>query len=199
MKILAFTDLHSTKKYFDIIKKKTKKHNPDILVCAGDITYFGLKTEMMIKLLDSLDKTVLIIHGNQDDDSEVKILCSKTKNLKYIHKKTFVLDEYLFLGYGGLGFSKISKDLERFMLSKKIKNKKVVLIVHQPPFGTKLDKVPYLGHVGNKSIVKVIKKIKPILGVFGHIHETFKKRDKIGKTLVINPGQEGMILTFDRK
>jgi uncharacterized protein len=196
MKVLAFTDIHSKKKYFDIIKKKTKKHNPDLLICSGDITYFGLKTEMMIKLLDSLDKTVLVIHGNEDDSDKIKILCSKSKNLKYLHKKSFSYGDYLFLGYGGLGFSQFSKDLENFMLKNNIKNKKIVLITHQPPFETKLDKIPYFEHVGNESITKVIKKIKPILGISGHIHETFRKKDKIGKTLIVNPGEEGMILNI---
>ena len=76
------------------------------------------------------------------------------------------------------------------------KNKKNVLVFHQPPFGTKLDKISEVGHVGNKSMTKIIKSIKPILSVSGHIHETFNITDKIGKTILINPGPEGRIISI---
>ncbi len=196
MKILAFTDIHSEKKYVDEVKKKSKKHNPDLLICSGDLTYFGLKLNFILKSLNSIGKPILLIHGNHEDLEELNILCPKYKNLIFLHKKSYNIGEYRFMGYGGLGFSRTTKDLEKFFLKKKLKGKKHILIVHQPPFGTNLDNIPSLGHVGNKSITKSIKMIKPILLVSGHIHETFNKTDKVGKSILINPGQNGKIISI---
>ena len=182
MKILAFTDIHSEKKYVDEVKKKSKKHNPDLLICSGDLTYFGLKLNFILKSLNSIGKPILLIHGNHEDLEELNILCPKYKNLIFLHKKSYNIGEYRFMGYGGLGFSRTTKDLEKFFLKKK--------------FGTNLDNIPSLGHVGNKSITKSIKMIKPILLVSGHIHETFNKTDKVGKSILINPGQNGKIISI---
>ena len=117
MKILAFCDIHSSKKKIDVIKKKINKYDPDVLVCAGDLSYFGLKLDLIIKLLGSIKKTIILIPGNHDDETELKVLCSKHENLVYLHKKTFKFKDYLFIGYGGLGFSKETKDLEKYILS----------------------------------------------------------------------------------
>jgi len=196
MKILAFTDIHSDKNYIATIKKKSKRHNPDILICSGDLTYFGLKLNLILKLLNSIKKPILLIPGNHDDHEETQTLCSKYSNLIYLHKKVYDIGEYRFLGYGGLGFSRNTKDLEKFVSKKKMKNKKHILIFHQPPYGTKLDETSFLEHVGNKSVTKVIKLVKPLLALSGHIHETFNKKDKLGNSLLINPGQRGRIIVI---
>ncbi len=44
-------------------------------------------------------------------------------------------------------------------------------------------------HVGSTSVRKAIEEYQPILGLHGHIHES-SGVDKIGKTLVMNPGSE---------
>jgi Icc-related predicted phosphoesterase len=49
-------------------------------------------------------------------------------------------------------------------------------------------------HVGNKDFRSFIERIKPNLVICGHIHETAEKKDKIGKTIVINPGWEGVVV-----
>jgi len=77
---------------------------------------------------------------------------------------------------------------------------------HCPPYNTKLDVAPkldknlkpvtYAGtpvyeHVGSKSVRKFHEKFQPLMGLHGHIHESYAS-DKIGKTIVINPGSEYM-------
>jgi Icc-related predicted phosphoesterase len=74
-----------------------------------------------------------------------------------------------------------------------IKKDKVILVTHAPPYNTKVDRIN--GNLcGNKSIRNFISEVKPVLAVCGHLHETAGKRDKIGKTLVINPGYKGMVI-----
>ncbi|MGL4670553.1 MAG: metallophosphoesterase family protein [Methanobacteriaceae archaeon] len=66
-------------------------------------------------------------------------------------------------------------------------NKFKVLITHAPPINTNADKIKNGAHVGSFSIRKIIEEFQPDLAICGHIHEA-KSQDKIGKTLVINPG-----------
>ena len=56
-----------------------------------------------------------------------------------------------------------------------------------------LDFVPEK-HVGNKDYRKFIERVNPKLVICGHIHETVGLTDKIGKTKVINPGWEGIVV-----
>jgi uncharacterized protein len=75
-----------------------------------------------------------------------------------------------------------------------------VFNLHAPPYGSGLDEAPeltkdmrpaYAGRslvsVGSKSVLAVIDKYQPILGLHGHIHEG-KGTRKYKKTLCINPG-----------
>jgi Icc-related predicted phosphoesterase len=75
-----------------------------------------------------------------------------------------------------------------------------VFNLHAPPYGSGLDEAPeltkdlrpaYAGRslvpVGSKSVLKVIEKYEPLLGLHGHIHEG-KGTRKFKKTLCINPG-----------
>jgi hypothetical protein len=83
-----------------------------------------------------------------------------------------------------------------------------VFNLHAPPYGSGLDEAPeltkdlrpaYAGRslvsVGSKSVLKVIEKYMPLLGLHGHIHEG-KGTRKFKKTLCINPGsmyEQGML------
>ena len=60
-----------------------------------------------------------------------------------------------------------------------------------PDYGTTTD---YMGtHVGSKSARKLVQQLKPALVLSGHIHEAEGQKDKIGKTLLINP-DTGLLL-----
>lgn len=76
--------------------------------------------------------------------------------------------------------------------------------VHAPPFNTNLDLAPQLDnnlkpvikggevvmvHVGSTSVRKVIEEFQPLIGLHGHIHES-RAFDKVGRTVVLNPGSE---------
>ena len=105
-----------------------------------------------------------------------------------------------FLGYGGGGFATYDKRFERMvkkMLAEVPKDHKVVLLLHQPPYGTPMDVVWGDEHVGNKSFTKFLEKEpRVVLTLCGHIHEGFRKKGQIGTSKVVNPGDSGMLLTL---
>ena len=196
MKILAFVDNHGDQKTLDTVKKKT--NDVDVLVCAGDITIFEDKLKSTIKELADIGKPLIIVHGNHEFATNMSKICSLYENVHFIHEAYCIIDEVLFLGYGGGGFSTIDKKFDDITkefkkILKKNPKKKVVLVTHAPPHKTKLDMLDNQ-HFGNKSIYNFIVEEQPMLSISGHFHETAGMIDKIDKTLVVNPGQEGKLL-----
>ncbi len=201
MKILAFTDMHGSLQALRSIEKKVKKLNPDILVCAGDISIFEHGIAGIIRRLSRLGKKVIIVHGNHEDASTFNRYSKIYKNVVFIHKNYVFAEDVLFLGYGGGGFSSVDREFENVAIKKfkkaieENKGKKTVLLTHAPPYKTRLDSLDN-GHCGNKSIRHFAEKNEVDILICGHLHENFGKEDKIKKTRVINPGPFGKILVL---
>lgn len=193
MKILAFVDLHGNKKAMRDIEKKAK--SADVVVCAGDISIFENDLPDILRSLNKLNKTVIIIPGNHEDEKDLQMLSKRYSHIKDVHNRAYRIENYLFLGYGGGGFSTVDRDFEKLgkKFMKVMKDRKVILVTHAPAYKTKLDDIDG-NSCGNKSITNFIKKAKPELVISGHLHENAGKEDKIGKTRLVNPGPYGKII-----
>ena len=199
MKILAFTDLHGSKRAIAHIVSDAKKEDVDLLVCAGDISFFEGDLDEIISKFGSTGKKLIIIPGNHEDESILKNTCKKHSFCVYLHKASYVFGNFVFFGFGGGGFSSRYRDLEE--ITKKFKNtlkkdQKVIFVTHAPVYGTKTDYLDFAGHVGSKSAREFISEINPTIVICGHLHENEGVIDHVGKTLVINPGRIGRILEF---
>jgi uncharacterized protein len=197
MRVLTFTDIHGSMSILKTLKKKAK--NVDLILCMGDFTVFEMDMERVLKKINALGKDVLLIHGNHEYSNEVARLCKKHKRITFLHKKTKVIGNCLFMGYGGGGFALKDKEFEKFGVAlskemKKHKDKKSILMLHGPPYGTKLDELYAGAHCGNKSYTRFIKKSKPDFVFAGHIHECFGHVEKIGKSVLRNPAPDGRII-----
>ena len=95
----------------------------------------------------------------------------------------------------------------------------MILFCHVPPYDSGLDRAPKLrddlsyrlvmgapemGSVGSTAVRQVIESCRPILGLFGHVHEA-KGQAVIGQTVCVNPGSDyvhgrllGCIVTITR-
>lgn len=198
MKLLAFVDLHASFKAFKRLKEKIKRQKPDAIICAGDLSIFEQGLNYLLRKFDNFKVPFLVIHGNHETQNTMKRICSKLKNTVFLHKRHYKIGNYLFLGYGGGGFSRIEPGLKK--ISKKFKNiieknkdKKIIFVTHAPPYRTRLDKLGR-AYCGNKTIRNFIEKNKVDLLVCGHFHENSGKRDKVKKTEIINPGPYGKVI-----
>ncbi len=193
MKILAFTDIHASSAYLKIIAKKARR--ADLLICSGDFTLYMRGFAKVIDALRKIEKPVLLLHGNHEDATQV--LAAARDNIIFLHKQIYRVGNYLFLGHGGGGFALTDKLLEkRLPILKKYAQgaKKLIFVTHGPPFGTELDYLPWAEHVGCRTITEAIRTLQPHLYLCGHLHENFRVKQQLGKTLMINPGPEGVLI-----
>ncbi|MEM4263736.1 MAG: metallophosphoesterase [Candidatus Woesearchaeota archaeon] len=196
MKILAFVDVHASMTALKKLEEKVKKHKPDVIVCAGDISIFENDIEVLMNKVSKLGKKILIIPGNHETPAVLKKLCSFYENIIYINKKIIRINDIYFIGFAGEGFSRTDSELEEFgkKIKHEIKDKKIVFVTHAPPYKTKLDMIGK-EHCGNKTVTNFIKSNPNIvLHVCGHFHETSGNEDRIGSTRTINPGPWGRII-----
>ena len=196
MRAASFSDIHGS---FSIFKKSEKLlKSSDAVILCGDITDFGDNREIK-KGIDELRKyftgDILAVTGNCDYPSCEEALDSMKIN---IHRK--IIEKY-GINFAGLGGSLVTpfstpneyseKEYE-FFLGEMEKNLTqdipLVLIAHQPPFDTQCDIIGSGDHVGSRAVRSFIEKNDPLVCFTGHIHEA-RGEDKIGKTIVINPGQ----------
>ncbi|MBI4151092.1 metallophosphoesterase family protein [Candidatus Woesearchaeota archaeon] len=196
MKVLAFADVHASLTAMKKLDALVKKEKPDLLVNLGDFTIFEQHLEDVCSRLAKLHPVQLVVHGNHEEDLTTAQVC-KRHGWVFCHKKCVQIGDALFVGYGGGGFSSREPEFERCVknVHTTIKAaKKVVLLTHQPAFGTAVDNL-YGRHVGNTSFTAFIKKYNVAMALSGHIHETAGKTGKLGKTIVANPGPFGKVFT----
>lgn len=195
MKLFAFTDTHGNKKAISALIEKIKNSNPDIIICAGDLTNFSINLKKLVGIFGKTGLPLLIIPGNHETNSELTNACKKTKFAVNIHKKIYSINNYLFFGFGLGGFEEKNSELEKLIpkIKKISKGKKLIFITHQPPYKTKLDHLNSV-HRGSKSIRKFIKETEPKLSICGHLHENENKVDKIKSAIIMNPGYKGKII-----
>lgn len=141
--------------------------------------------------------------AERDFFSDILKKFSKIKRVDYMSIK---IGGLVFIGALGHSFpgkvksrsyKRHRKKLEKLFKkhSKENKEGRVIFLVHNMPYGCKLDKIrdknaPTIvqgKHYGSKLIRRIIDKFQPAVCVGGHFHEN-QGKDKIGRTLVINGG-----------
>lgn len=121
------------------------------------------------------------------------------QSMEIVHKrKVHLYDDHYLVGYSGRPlyiFENGNKDENAFSeeeiyddlkaILTTLRNKKVILLTHAPPYGI-LDKiVDYQieygiktcgkkaknGHIGSTGLKKIVDEFRPIIHIFGHVHE----------------------------
>lgn len=195
MKFLAFTDLHEDRKKLQRLVKRAGQPDINFVICAGDFSTFGRGLEVVLKAFNDLGKRLYVIPGNHEEHLELPEILQEFPHSVDLHQQSKRINDFIFLGYGGGGFAQedaLFRKVARHWYGK-YNGEKIVLVTHMPPFGNKTDFL-HKTHVGNKDYRKFIERIKPKLVICGHLHETVGTVDIIGKTRVVNPGWDGMII-----
>jgi Icc-related predicted phosphoesterase len=158
------------------------------------------------------------ITGGNDDPLEIEEVLNSSTSVINAQDKVCKIDEYHELVSSGLSNptpwktqrevseEKLAESIEA-MVSKVHDVKNAIFNLHAPPRDSQLDACPLLDDsvhppkpvvkggaivtygAGSSSVRASIEKYQPLLGLFGHIHES-RGVVRIGRTLCINPGSE---------
>jgi len=73
-KILAIGDIHGDKGLAKKLAERAKKENVDLVIIAGDLTFFENSIENLIGPFIKANKEVLLIPGNHESKETIQIL-----------------------------------------------------------------------------------------------------------------------------
>lgn len=200
MKILVLSDLHANNENVGKLDEQFAK--ADAVIFAGDFAEC-FKPETGKEALNTLctkHDTIFAVLGNCDEPEFIEEL----EEQDICVEKTLVFHEGLAIAGSGGGtyftgktanereeeeilsdFNIVKTSVEQTGDNSLWKN--LILISHNPPKDTKCDAVNVELHAGSQLFADFIKENQPLAVVCGHIHEG-KAVDKIGDTVVINPG-----------
>lgn len=186
MKILAISDIHGDSGLVKKVEKLAKKENVDMIILAGDQTWFEQPVEKIVSPIAK--KLTLMIHGNHESEELIKMWEKMYPNIKNMHQKHHEEKGIGFFGSGTTdwGFKEDSEIVFEELKKghKKIKNlKKKIMISHCPPEGSAIE---LLGFPGSYGVRKAIDKFHPDIVICGHIHEGGGLVEQIGDSKVIN-------------
>jgi uncharacterized protein len=191
---IGFGDIHEDISLLDQI--------PDLpgaggVIISGDITNRGGKQKagQILKRISAVNPNIYAQIGNMD---RAEITDYLEENGWNIHARGKQLADNI--GIMGVGYStptpfRTPSEVPDATLGQwlakgyeEIKHlPKVILVAHDPPFGSKAAELPSGENVGNKSVLEFIRRVQPDICLTGHIHEA-ESEDFIGKTKVLNPG-----------
>lgn len=195
-KIIVITDIHGKKENFSLISKELTEAN--LIIFCGDITHFGEKeaAHEILKEIEKYNQNLIGVIGNCDYPNVEECLAEKCYNAASASINKFGIT---FIGLSGsltTPSNTPNEHTEEYYKEEvkgklgpttKGKQEKVILISHQPPFGTINDKLPSGAHAGSREIRKFIEETQPLICFTGHIHEGIGV-DRIGNTSIVNPG-----------
>lgn len=197
MRIFACSDIHLRLSLLEEALKTSR--DTDIAVCLGDVTVFNRGLDAALEKLRALNENVAIIPGNNESP---KVLEEKAveKGLIFLHARKIVFKGFTLAGVGGslrtpfnTPFEMGEEDFKQVLSGFK-SSKNLILVSHSPPFNTTLDLTHSGDHVGSMELRRFIEEEYPLLCLCGHVHERAGLSEKIGETLVVNPGARGMVL-----
>ncbi|MBQ7753676.1 MAG: metallophosphoesterase family protein [Treponema sp.] len=205
MKFLVLSDLHANNSVLD--KMDSLFSEADGVIFAGDFAEcFKPETgKAALEALCTKHDSIFAVLGNCDEPEFIEEL----EEQDICVERSLVFHEGLaFAGSGGGTYftgktanerqeNEILSDFN--IVENSVKDtgdaslwKSLILVSHNPPKDTKCDAVNAELHAGSQLFTDFIRENQPLAVICGHIHEG-KAIDKIGETLVINPGplQEG--------
>ena len=181
------------------------RHVPGIsqaqgVLISGDMTNRGSRSRAAALLaeIERFNAQILAQIGNMDTRDVEDLLEERGFN---VHARA--TDLGFNIGLIGVGYStptpfgtpsEVSDTRIRAWLDQAIEQagdfEYLILMAHDPPFGTQTDRVSSGQSVGSRAVREFIEKYQPEVCITGHIHES-KAVDWIGKTQIINPGLFG--------
>jgi Icc-related predicted phosphoesterase len=203
VRILAFTDPHGEEKALREILALAESAKPDLVVCSGDVSFFGQDYDTFLRDLAVLRCPVYFVPGNHETPSVAKEL---TTFFPYLKDVTFQMLEVAGVRLTGLPGTDAfwpGARLDESLRAKAVGagesgdlTRPLVLLTHYPPSGTAVSGTTVMtsDSGGSRLVGQIVEALRPALVVCGHYHQDFGKEAHVGPTRVVNPGPGGRLL-----
>lgn len=195
MTIAGFCDIHGNLEH--LRHAQAVLAAADVVVLGGDIGRFQGPDPDGPRIVDFAcdhSATLLTVMGNCDQPALVALLDTCGLNL---HARCQVVGEVSFLGLGGslpcpspTHTEYAEPELAGFLAqawTQAPHGLPIVLLSHQPPFRTALDRLADGTAVGSRAVREFILRHQPRACLCGHLHEA-AGIDHLGTTVLLNPG-----------
>jgi Icc-related predicted phosphoesterase len=195
MKILIFSDIHGDTRALERLLAQPA----DLYIAAGDLSVFGRSLERSGELLGRHADRVWVLPGNHETEQANHEFCSRYGFVDF-HRQALQLGQ---THWAGLGYSnptpfdtpgEYSEEEIGEALADFDGLSPLVLVVHFPPWNTKLDEVAPGRHAGSRVLREWVERNQPGWLFCGHIHECAGRSDQIGATQCFNVGKAGYLL-----
>ncbi len=194
MRLAVITDLHDSTEHVEALRRAGR--GADALIICGDLTTFG-ERERIQAMADAVrldGKPCYYVLGNCD----VMPADGELSGCQTLQGRVVTHGGWQLAGLGG-SLPCPSHTPHELMeaaytrLLAEIKDacgghaERLILVSHQPPYGTAADRLPSGLHVGCHALRAFIDDAQPACCLTGHIHEA-ASRSRVGRTVVLNPG-----------
>ncbi len=195
MKIQIFSDIHGDLRTLE----KLMSVPADVYISVGDLSNFGKGLDVCAPILAKQARRVWSIPGNHETAEQNHELWARGGFEDFQrHVRQIGAAHWAGLGYsnptpfdtpGEYTEEQIAEYLSAFNGVKPL-----YLVVHAPPYGSKLDEFAPGKHAGSTAVREFVDREQPEMLFCGHIHECGGKSDQIGRTRCFNVGKKGYLL-----
>ncbi|HEY0701408.1 MAG TPA: metallophosphoesterase [Candidatus Acidoferrales bacterium] len=194
MKVLIFSDTHGDLRSLERIVAQPA----DIYIAAGDLSNFSKGLNHCGEILKPLGERLWLLPGNHETHDQTRELCQKFGFTDF-HRQLRKIGN---TNWTGLGYSNITP----FKTPGEYSETEIAtalgafdgisqlhLVVHFPPYDTKLDEYAPGQHAGSATLRAWVEREKPVALYCGHIHETAGMADTLASTPCVNVGKSGYV------
>jgi Icc-related predicted phosphoesterase len=198
MNILCFSDLHLDGAAARRLAARALVGNLDLVVSAGDLGLDGVHDREIYEVLAKSGVPVLAVPGNHDGDDAYERM-TELVGWKSIDRVIHDCGEYVFAGYGiRANPDDMAQEEARFRafadLVEDVPPERLVLVTHLPPSGTLAARDRRLIDRGSAALAEWVLRRQPTAVICGHVHHREPVTERLGATLVVNPGPFGLSL-----
>lgn len=196
MELLLFSDLHCDLNAAQRLVEQSRQ--VDVVVGAGDFANIRRGLERTMAVLEAITQPLVLVPGNSESNDELRQACQSWPNVSVLHGSGTIIEGVDFFGLGGgvpvTPFGSWSYDFTEVEAEQLLAAcpPTGVLVSHSPPHGV-LDRSSWGKHLGSTAVRRAIEQRSLQLVVCGHIHASAGQQARLGQTMVINAGPNGVI------
>lgn len=189
MKIMSFSDLHLSAPHAAALVAASAE--ADLVIAAGDFCNARQGLDQAMQMLEGLKSPCFAVPGNAESAEELRAAALHGMVVLHGEAAEFQGLKIFGIGYGvpETPFGGWSCDLSEAEADEMLQGCAAadILISHSPPKGQ--GDQTSLGHsVGSRSIFKAVQRLQPKLVLYGHVHDDWGFRGRIGQSLTANLG-----------